>query len=42
MCEGKGTVCRLRRGDRAIWSFFVFEVTVMLEEYIVFNSDVLA
>ena len=35
-------MCRLRKGDSVIWSFFIFEVTVMLEEYIVFNSEVLA
>ena len=40
--ERKGTICRLRKEDRVIWSFFTFEVIVMGGEYITFNFEGLA
>lgn len=42
MYERKGTPCGLRKKDGVIWSFLTFEVIVMLGEYIVFSSEVLA
>lgn len=40
--RGKGPCVDLGRKVMSYWSFFIFEVIVMLGEYIVFNSEVLA